>query len=215
MTHNIYRVNILLIMNLACKKCNNKIILDLDENSLEGTLITCDSCNEEFIYHTKTFFLESRLTELDKDLDKKEFQINEQNSLYNNKIKLLELELSNQKKELEKQILLEKKVTGFENRITETEKLNSHQADLETQIFELEKNVKKTTDDILNKNVNIEKKANYLEMKAGSIKKNAYKDESIVVNDNQNDVVNFRAYEKKVEKKPHKKSFFWTNKDQK
>jgi len=175
-------------MNLACKKCNNKIILDLDENSLEGTLITCDSCNEEFIYHTKTFFLESRLTELDKDLDKKE---------------------------LEKQILLEKKVTGFENRITETEKLNSHQADLETQIFELEKNVKKTTDDILNKNVNIEKKANYLEMKAGSIKKNAYKDESIVVNDNQNDVVNFRAYEKKVEKKPHKKSFFWTNKDQK
>ena len=201
-------------MNFQCKNCKNKIIINEDESTLEGKLITCNLCKEGFIYHSHTFFLESRLTELDKDLDNKETKINEQNNLYNQKIKLLEKELISKKKELEKQTLLEKKVATFESRITQTEKLNSHQADLETKIFELEKIVKKTAEDILDKNSSIEKKANYLEMKAGSINNKTDTDQSIAVNDKQNDVVNFRAYEKKDAKAP-KKSFFWTNKDKK
>ena len=200
-------------MNIDCKNCKSKITIIENESTLENKLITCNICKEDFIYHSRTFILESRLNELEKDLVKKESCINEQNILYDEKIKFLELDLKNKKKEFEKQSLLEKKVVGFENRVTETEKLNSHQADLETKIFELEKNVKKTSEDILNKNTSIEKKANYLEMKAISINKKPDENQSITVNENPNDVVNFRAYEKKDANKTVKKSFFWSNKD--
>ena len=74
-------------MLLNCKNCKSKITVSGDENSLEGSLITCDLCKEEFIYHSRSYFLESRLAELDKDLVKKESLINEQNTLYNEKIK--------------------------------------------------------------------------------------------------------------------------------
>jgi len=202
-------------MHLYCQNCRNKITITEDEGTLEGQLITCNLCKEEFIYHTRTFFLESRLTELDKDLYKKESHIYDQNNLYNEKIKSLELELINKKKELEKQNLLEQKITDFENRVTETEKLASHQADLETKIFELEKKVKKTSEDILDKNASFEKKANYLEMKASTIKKKTDDKKSIAVNESRDEVVNFRAYEKKNVMETVKKSFFWTSKEKK
>ena len=202
-------------MKIDCQNCKSKITIAENESTFETKIITCNICKEEFIYHSQTSFLENRLNELEKDLVKKESRINDQNTLYDEKIKLLELDLINKKKELEKQSLLEKKVVGFENRVTETEKLNSHQADLETKIFELEKNVKKTSEDILNKNTRIEKKANYLEMKAISINKKSDENQSIAVNENANDVVNFRAYEKKDANDTFKKSFFWSNKDKK
>ena len=202
-------------MKIDCQNCKSKITIAENESTFETKIITCNICKEEFIYHSQTSFLENRLNELEKDLVEKESRINDQNTLYDEKIKLLELDLINKKKELEKQSLLEKKVAGFENRVTETEKLNSYQADLETKIFELEKNVKKTSEDILNKNTSIEKKANYLEMKAISINKKPDENQSIAVNENPNDVVNFRAYEKKDANDTVKKSFFWSNKDKK
>ena len=200
-------------MDLDCKNCKSKISISDDENALEGKLISCSLCKDEFIYHSKTFFLESRLTELDNNLAKKESDIHQQNSLYNDKIKLLELELLDKKNELEKQAVLEKKIYNFENRITETEKLNSHQADLETKIFNLEKNLKKISDDILDKNANFEKKANYLEMKATSTNNDTDENQLIAVNVGSNDIVNFGAYEKNDAKEKVKKNFFWPKKN--
>ena len=50
-------------------------------------------------------------------------------------------------------------------------------------------------------------------MKAISINKKPDENQSIAVNENPNDVVNFRAYEKKDANDTVKKSFFWSNKD--
>ena len=198
-------------MFFDCKNCNNKIILTEDIVNLEGKLIKCNICKEEFIHHTKTYFLESRLAELDQELKNKDSLINETNIKYNEKIHLLEKELINKKKELDKQKILEEKVFNFESRMTETERLNAHQADLETQIFKLEKEVKKTSTEILAKNESIEKKATYLEMKADTINKEHIKKNKKAVNDSQNDVLNFKSYEKKESKDKitGKTNFFW------
>ena len=204
-------------MMYRCKNCNNKIILTEDMGSMDGNLVTCNVCKEESIFHSHTFSLENRLAELDQELIKKEFLINDQNTRYNEKINLLEKELINKRNELDKQSLLEEKILNFENRITDTEKLNSHQADLETKIFELEKNVKKTVSEISDKNMNIEKKANYLEMKADSINKKTKLEKKLAVNESPNDVLNFRSYEKKeiLSDSNKNKGFFWTSKDDK
>ena len=202
-------------MKFNCKNCKNKITINEDDGALEGKLITCQICKEEWIHHSNTFFLESRLTELEQDLNKKELQINNQNSEHNIRINLLEKELINKKNELDKQRLLEEKVLIFESRITDTEKLNSEQADLETKVFELEKIIKKTSDEIFDKNKSIDKKANYLEMKANTIHNRDEKEKKIIINDKLNDVVNFRSYEekKKTSDEMKKKSFFWTGKN--
>ena len=60
------------------------------------------------------------------------------------------------------------------------------------------------------KNANIEKKANYLEMKINPFKPVNNQDESHKSNDKNNDVVNFKNYEPE-EKKKKKYSFFWPN----
>ena len=123
-------------MIFNCKNCKNVITLNKCEDTFEGKLITCYVCKEEWVHHSKTFFLEGRLTELDQDLNRKELIINELNTKYNERINQLEQDLANKKNELEKQKLLEEKVFNFESRITDTEKLNSKQAELENKIFE-------------------------------------------------------------------------------
>ena len=110
-------------MLLDCKYCKNKITIDEEEGALEGKLITCYICKEDWIYHSKTFFLESRLAELEQDLNKKELQINEKNLKFNERINVLEQELVNKRNELEIQKRLEEKVVKFEGRITESEKM--------------------------------------------------------------------------------------------
>ena len=203
-------------MLIHCKNCKNKITISENESSTDGKLITCNICKEEWIHHSKTFFLESRLMELEQNLKREESLILEENLKYSETITLLEKELTNKRGELDKQKTLEKKVFNFETRITDTEKLNLKQADLEAKKFELEKHLKKISDEINNKNQDIEKKTNYLEMKTISmhdINKNINKN---VVNGNKNDVVNIKTYEKKDTQLDNKKkrSFFWnTNKD--
>jgi len=178
-------------MLLDCKICKNKFTLIEDEINLEGKLITCEYCKEEWIYQSRTHYLEVRLAELDEDLNKKEIKISEENIKHNEKIHLLEKDLKTKKEELTKQKLLEERIGTFEKRITDTEKLNSQQADLEIQVAQMENEVKKTSENILTKNDNIEKKANYLEMKINSYKRENKNKESIVINDRRNDVVNF------------------------
>ena len=185
-------------------------------NPIDGKLITCNICKEEWIHHSATFFLESRLVELEQNLNREESLILEENLKYSERITLLEKELTNKKVELDSQNKLEEKVSNFENRITDTEKLNIKQAGLESKTFELEKNIKKISDEIDDKNKNIEKKTNYLEMKAASIRDIVNNTKKNVVNGSENDVVNFKTYEKKNTHRDNKKkkSFFWnTNKD--
>ena len=202
-------------MIVTCNNCKNKISIDDQVINLDGKLISCEKCKEEWIFQSielkRTIFLENKLFELDQDLNKKELKINEQNVKYSEKINLLEKDLLSKKKELEKQKLLEERISVFEKRITDTEKLNSQQADLETLLAKIEKEVKATSESIEIKNESIEKKTNYLEMKIKPYNLQDEIIEKIAVNDDQNAVVNFSGYEQdeKNKKKQSKKVSFW------
>ena len=197
-------------MIINCIKCTTQIDLKYGDSNIEGKLIICDNCKEEWIYHSQSYFLEGRLTVLGLELETKESSINKQNEIYSEKILILKNDLENKKK-LNKQIELEKKVSLFENRITVTEKLNSDQAHLEGQIFELEKDLTKTYEDISSKNQKIEQKANYLEMKLSEHQENPSKEKKIAVNDYDSSIVNFPKYDDKQNKEVKKKSF-WSKK---
>lgn len=198
-------------MIINCRKCTTQIDLKDRDSNIEGKLIICDNCKEEWIYHSQSYFLEGRLTVLGLELETKESSINKQNEIYSEKILILKNDLENKKKELIKQIELEKKVSLFENRITVTEKLNSDQAHLENEIFQLKKDLTKTSKDISSKNQNIEKKANYLEMKISEQQENSSNKKKIAVNDYDSGVVNFVKYDEKNNKEKKKKSF-WSKK---
>lgn len=196
-------------MLINCKNCNEKFLIDKSELDLEGSLITCKHCKEEWIFETRTHFLENKLAELDSDLKQKEMHLNEQNDNHNVRIEALEKDLVNKNKELIKQQLLEERIATFEKRITDTEKLNSYQANLEIQKDKLEEAVKVTSENIIIKNRDIEKKANYLEMKINSYDFNSIDKvkKPIAVND----VVNLNNYDhdEKVKKDIKKNRYFW------
>jgi len=200
-------------MLINCKRCSKKFILNNSELDIEGSLITCKHCKVEWIYESKTHFLESRLVELDSDLNKKEINLTEQNIKHNERINLLEKDLKIKNEELIKQRLLEERIATFEKRITDTEKLNAYQADLEIQKNKLEQEVKVTSENIILKNKDIEKKANYLEMKINSydFEKIDSLKKPIVVNDKNTDVVNLKNYDQEGKNKKNKNSFFWPN----
>ena len=195
-------------MILECKNCKKNLTFIEDDISLEGQLITCIYCNENWIYNSMTLYLENKLVELDLDLNTKEIKINDLNIKHNEKINQLEKDLNLKKEELDKQKLLEERISLFEKRVTDTEKLNIVQANLEIQIAQMESEVKKTSENILNKNETIEKKTNFLKMKIKPYKNETRHNESIRVNDKHTDVVNFQGYEKD-EKNKKKRSFFW------
>lgn len=196
-------------MLINCKNCNEKFLIDKSELDLEGSLITCKHCKEEWIFETRTHFLENKLAELDSDLKQKEMHLNELNDNHNVRIEALEKDLVNKNKELIKQQLLEERIATFEKRITDTEKLNSYQANLEIQKDKLEEAVKVTSENIIIKNRDIEKKANYLEMKINSYDFNSIDKvkKPIAVND----VVNLNNYDhdEKVKKDIKKNRYFW------
>ena len=131
-------------MLIDCHNCKKKFIINKSELDLEGSLITCEYCKEEWIYESRTRYLENKLAQLDLDLNKKEINLNEQNDKHNQKIDLLEKDLKIKNDELIKQKILEEKIASFEKRITDTEKLNALQANLEIQRAKLEDEVKTT-----------------------------------------------------------------------
>ena len=210
-------------MLLDCKNCNNKFTLEEDELKLEGQVVKCPSCKEEWVFESKSNYLENRLAELDQDLYKTELQLNNLNNKHSGKIDQLEKDLKLKKEQQSKQKLLEDKIALYEKRITETEKSNSEQADLEIKILKMESEVEKASENIFTKNKDIEKKANYLEMKINSYKDDQKKEKQkkIKIYDDESDVVNFKSFEN--EEKDNKKNstvetkkkvnFFWPKKN--
>jgi len=208
-------------MLLDCKNCNNKFTLDIDHNLEDQLSVQCPHCKEKWIYESPSNFLENRLAELDQDLYKTELKLNETHNKHSEKIETLEKNLKNKREELSKQILLEEKIALYEKRITETEKSNSEQADLEIKISKMENEVENVSENIFAKNKDIEKKANYLEMKIKSYKHENEKKEKakMLIDDSESDVVNLKNFEKEEKKNKKapvqeikkKNKFFWPN----
>jgi len=193
-------------MNLNCKYCKADIDTVIDESSIEGKLIQCSSCNKEWIYMAKSEYILDKLEELDLSWKKKENSLNEQLSNYNSKIEELEKDLKVKNKELSEQKTIEDRIILFEKRITNTEKINAEQAELESKIEKMKDELKETTDKILNKNKDFENKANYLEMKI--------KSSNIISNKNKtlkDDTININQFKQKenTEETNTKKVSFW------
>jgi len=206
-------------MLLDCKNCNNKFTLDEDEYKLEGQKVKCSNCKEEWVFVSNSNYLENRLAELDQDLHRTELKLNNLNNIHVEKVDQLEKDLKIKKEEQSKQKLLEDKIAMYEKRITETEKSNSEQANFEIKITKMENEVEKATENIFAKNKDIEKKANYLEMKIKSYKddQDKVRKKKIETYNSESDVVNFKSFEqeeKKNKEKPTEKikkkvNFFW------
>lgn len=193
-------------MNLNCKYCKADIDTVIDESSIEGKLIQCSSCNKEWIYMAKSEYILDKLEELDLSWKKKENSLNEQLSNYNSKIEELEKDLKVKNKELSEQKTIEDRLILFEKRITNTEKINAEQAELENKIEKMKDELKETSDKILNKNKDFENKANYLEMKV--------KSSNIISNKNKtlkDDTININQFKQKenTEETNTKKVSFW------
>ncbi|MDB4845576.1 zinc-ribbon domain-containing protein [Candidatus Pelagibacter sp.] len=191
-------------MIIDCKNCNSKFTLDEEESKLDGQTIKCLHCQDEWVYMSKSRYLENRLEELDQDLYKTELKLNEINNKHIEKIVKLENNLKIKKEQLSKQKILEDKVSLYEKRITQAEKSNSEQADLEIKIAKMENEIENVTENIFSKNKNIEKKANYLEMKINSYK-NKKNDKNEIKTHIKSDIVNFKSFEQE-EKNTKKKS---------
>ena len=193
-------------MNLNCKYCKADIDTDIDESSIEGKLIQCSSCNKEWIYKLKSEYLLDKLEELDLSWKKKENSLNEQLSNYNSKIEELEEDLKVKNKELSEQKKIEDRIILFERRITNTEKINAEQAELENKIEEMKDELKETSDKILNKNKDFENKTNYLEMKIKS--SNMISNKNTTLNQETININQFKQKEKKEETNTKKVSFW-------
>jgi len=155
-------------MILHCKNCKNKFSIIEEESNLIGKIVQCRHCNEEWIYESKSKYLENRLAELGEDLYKTEIKLNIKKDEHKEKIINLENNLKIKKEELNNQKKLEEQVLAFEKRLTDTEKTNSEQIDLEIKIVDIEKKIKSMHEDIYTKNKDIEKKTNYIETKISS-----------------------------------------------
>ena len=190
----------------------------MDESSeLEGKLIQCKFCNDQSIYESKTLYLETRLTELNKDLDNTEININLKKKEHQEKIDQLHNDLKIKNDELEKQTLLQNNINDFENRLKKTEKLNSEELDLGNEINKIKNKIRTTTENISSKNKDIEKKTNYLETKIISYNNNenieqqkeilnnhkSESDNGEIVNINKN--LNMHSKENKSESEENKK----------
>jgi predicted Zn finger-like uncharacterized protein len=193
-------------MNLNCKYCKADIDTDIDESSIEGKLIQCSSCNKEWIYKLKSEYILDKLEELDLSWKKKENSLNEQLSKYNSKIEELEKDLKVKNKELSEQKTIEDRIILFEKRITNTEKINAEQAELENKIEEMKDELKETSDKILNKNKDFENKTNYLEMKIKS--SNIISNKNTTLNEETININQFKQKEKKEETNTKKVSFW-------
>ena len=156
---------------IHCKNCKKKFYHSNENDELEGKVIQCKFCDEQWLYVTRTKYLENRLIELNQDLDNTESKINLRKIEIQDQIHQLDEDLNKKKTELDEQKLLIDKVTAFENRLKETEKLNSEELELQTKAGKIKKQIKATADDISNQNKDIEEKTNYLESKINSYNK--------------------------------------------
>ena len=180
-----------------CKNCKKKFYVMNEGSELEGKVIECKFCNEKWLYESQTKYLENRLIELNSDLDETEAKINLRKKDYQDNINKLENDLKIKKDELDTQKILQDKVTAFENRLKDTEKLNSEGLKLNDKISKIKKEIRTTSENISSSNKDIEEKTNYLESRVNSYNENNAQDnqsrdfKSEVRN---NDVVNIKNH---------------------
>ena len=185
---------------IHCKNCKKKFYHSNENDELEGKVIQCKFCDEQWLYVTRTKYLENRLIELNQDLDNTESKINLRKIEIQDQINQLDEDLNNKKAELDEQKLLMDKVTVFENRLKETEKLNAEELELQTKAGKIKKQIKVTSDDISNQNKDIEEKANYLESRINSYNKDEILTNKSIDNKNSkminNDVIDININKK-------------------
>ena len=190
-------------MILHCKNCKNKFSIIKEEINIEGKIVQCKHCNEQWIYESKTRYLENRLGELGDDLNKTEIKLNIKKDEHKDKITNLENDLKIKIEELNKQKKLEEKVLAFEKRLSNTEKSNSEQKELATKISNIEHQIESTVENIYTKNKDIEKKTNYIESKINlyNREENLNNHENLdKIKVNSNDVVDIRAFDQEGKK---------------
>ena len=182
---------------IHCNNCKKKFYLINENSELEGKIVQCKYCNEKWLYESKTKYLENRLTALNIDLDNAESKINLRKKECQEKITKLEEDLDLKKNEFELQKILQDKVSVFENRLKETEKLNSEELELNDKVGEVKKQIRTTTENISSYNKDIEEKTNYIESRINSYNKDKNEDELLnrnSSNDINSEVVNIKRH---------------------
>ena len=182
---------------IHCNNCKKKFYLINENSELEGKIVQCKYCNEKWLYESKTKYLENRLTALNTDLDNTESKINLRKKECQEKITKLEEDLDLKKNEFELQKILQDKVSVFENRLKETEKLNSEELELNDKVGEVKKQIRTTTENISSYNKDIEEKTNYIESRINSYNKDKNEDELLnrnSSNDINSEVVNIKRH---------------------
>ena len=182
---------------IHCNNCKKKFYLINENSELEGKIVQCKYCNEKWLYESKTKYLENRLTALNTDLDNAESKINLRKKECQEKITKLEEDLDLKKNEFELQKILQDKVSVFENRLKETEKLNSEELELNDKVGKVKKQIRTTTENISSYNKDIEEKTNYIESRINSFNKDKNEDELInrnTSNDINSEVVNIKRH---------------------
>jgi predicted Zn finger-like uncharacterized protein len=184
-------------MMIHCNNCKKKFYLVNENSELEGKIVQCKYCNEKWLYESKTKYLENRLAELNTDLDNAESKINLRKKECQEKITKLEEDLNLKKNEFELQKILQDKVNVFENRLKETEKLNSEELELNDKVGKVKKQIRTTTENISSYNKDIEEKTNYIESRINSYNKDTTEDELLnrnISNDINSEVVNIKRH---------------------
>ena len=182
---------------IHCNNCKKKFYLINENSELEGKIVQCKYCNEKWLYESKTKYLENRLAELNTDLDNAESKINLRKKECQEKITKLEEDLDLKKNEFELQKILQDKVSVFENRLKETEKLNSEELELNDKVGKVKKQIRTTTENISSYNKDIEEKTNYIESRINSYNKDTTEDELLnrnISNDTNSEVVNIKRH---------------------
>lgn len=182
---------------IHCNNCKKKFYLVNENSELEGKIVQCKYCNEKWLYESKTKYLENRLAELNTDLDNTESKINLRKKECQEKIMKLEQDLDLKKNEFELQKILQDKVNTFENRLKETEKLNSEELELNDKVGKVKKQIRTTTENISSYNKDIEEKTNYIESRINSYNKDTTEDELLnrnSSNDINSEVVNIKRH---------------------
>jgi predicted Zn finger-like uncharacterized protein len=184
-------------MMIHCNNCKKKFYLINKNSELEGKIVQCKYCNEKWLYESKTKYLENRLTALNTDLDNTESKINLRKKECQEKITKLEEDLDLKKNEFELQKILQDKVSVFENRLKETEKLNFEELELNDKVGKVKKQIRTTTENISSYNKDIEEKTNYIESRINSYNKDKNEDELLnrnSSNDINSEVVNIKRH---------------------
>ena len=182
---------------IHCNNCKKKFYLINENSELEGKIVQCKYCNEKWLYESKTKYLENRLAALNTDLDNAESKINLRKKECQEKITKLEEDLDLKKNEFELQKILQDKVSVFENRLKETEKLNSEELELNDKVGKVKKQIRTTTENISSYNKDIEEKTNYIESRINSYNKDKNEDELLnrnSSNDINSEVVNIKRH---------------------